>query len=133
MKKKPVGYFIDPSTQEVVAILARNKESDEEAKKRVASAHNIDVNLISDKMPEGNRNPGLIIDVPDRTPKPSDRNRDRRPEMNPSDSVHRFQARISGAPSTQASSIEGALIPSGGRMLGDPPPASHRSEGGPSE
>jgi hypothetical protein len=98
VKKNPIGYFIDPSTKDVVAILARTKESVDDAKKRVAAAHGIDVAIIGDKIPSEAGNPGpssIIVDLPDR---PADaagaRNRTTRTEVNPHDSVSRFQGRV---------------------------------------
>jgi hypothetical protein len=62
--KKPVGYFLDPKSNTVIAILSRTNESSDEARARVASAHGVDPATISDAPPT---NPGphdLMVDVP---------------------------------------------------------------------
>jgi hypothetical protein len=98
MRKLPVGYFIDPVTSELVAILARNKESSEVARKRVADTHNIDVTIITDKPPDGPLNPGLVIDLPERTARPEGERTSRfgrdREEPSPADGVARYQTRL---------------------------------------
>jgi len=111
MRKQPVGYFIDPDTKAVVAILARNKESADVARKRVALAHNVPEASISDKIPFEAGNPGpteVVVDLPD---KPADKSprfgKDR--EMNPSESVDRFSQRVAEARAPAPPSIQNLL------------------------
>lgn len=97
MKKTPVGWFSDP-THGLVAILARDDESPQDAIKRVAEDHKVDPASVTATPPAIGEGAKIAIEIPQasearprRAPKAPD------PSENPAYAVNRFNDRASSA------------------------------------
>jgi hypothetical protein len=108
MKKTPVGWFTDPSSQAIVIVLARDGESAQDAINRVAGDHAVAATEISTTAPAIGAGANIEVEVPHsaegapRIHRERGSDRTREPEReNPATGVARFMDRANKASSLQ--------------------------------
>jgi len=115
MKKIPVGWFTDPTSNTLIAILARDDESPQDAISRVAAAHGVQAADVSLKMPASGEGASVAVDVPSSAEPRSNSRASERIE-NPAHAVSRFADRARNARAMRPieAPIVESLLPGGG-------------------
>lgn len=126
MKKQPVGWIIDPASKSIIAIIAKDGESSDDARRRVATSHGADPTSVLDKPPGNVEDHVYEVDIPDapepsRAPPPKEK-RLRDTELDPTASRARFRSRREASPASTAP-------PPVSRLFQPPPDPSQRSQG----
>jgi hypothetical protein len=107
MRKSFAGFFKEPSTGEIVAIMPRKGETPGAARIRVAAEFKLEADAISDKLPEGASDAGLVVDIPSRVPTPEapvQRERD------PREAVKSYEASLNPTVPAPGATVESMLL-----------------------
>lgn len=118
MKKIPVGWFTDPATNTLIAILARDDESPSDAIARVATAHSIQASDVLPKKPASGEGAAVAIEVPSSAEVRSASRKEAHSE-NPASAVARFTQRADAARTMRPLDppIVESLLPGGGKKV----------------